>query len=408
MAVTLQHLRTSTPTQIPLGLAAGQIAFNLANGWVMVGNGGDDILVKGVAVPTYSTTTTIFGVANVHVPAKPTARGYEVFQLSASGVSSGVTRPTGAAVGQVFVDTSVSGKPAMVVWNGTAWMPPVNPPSVYALSDTEYTAGAGSGVDAKALAALTGKSIGSKPAGTAPTFNSGDTLIIGGSLADSGTYIYNGSGWTKSGGNLPDATDRGTAGTAGTKGVVYLARGSDVQPAAQTGATTPDPLAVATGAQLKSLSELVSSLVTGTTLLGTYDASTGGEIATPSSSATAGTPARSGFIAGGKISAGSNMKVGDYFLVIKGGTPTGDVPAINLAVNANDHVVYDGAAWHLVASGVVASAAFSINAASDFDTDTVATVAPTDQRGLLVRDGTVAAGVDKAWKLVDTIDAGTF
>jgi hypothetical protein len=409
MAVTLQHLRTNTATKIPTSLAPGQVAFNLANGWLFVGNGGNDILVKGVAVAGYATTATIYGTAGVTIPAKPAGTGYEIYQLGGSGVSSGGTRPATPAVGQVFVDTSAGGKPAMLVWNGAAWVPPINPPAVYALSDAEYTAAAGGGVDAKALAALTAKVVGSKPAGTAPTFNSGDTLIIGGTGADAGTYIYNGTGWTKSGGSLPDATDRGTSGTAGTKGVVYLARDTDVKPAAATGATAPDALAVAKASQVKALAELVAGMATGSTSLGTYDASVGGgQIKTVTAAATGGTPARAGFTVAGKISAGSNMKEGDYFLVVKAGTVTGDAANLNGALNANDHLVYDGANWHVVASGVVAATPFSINDAADFDTDTVAVVSPANQKGLLVRDDSVAAGVDKAWKLVDVIDAGIF
>lgn len=402
MPVTLQHLRTATATKIPTTLEAGQVAFNLANGWLFVGNGGNDILVKGTAVAGYATTATIYGVASVSVPAKPTGKGYEIYQLGGSGVSSGGTRPATPAVGQVFVDTSVSGKPAMLVWNGSAWVPPINPPKVYALSDTEYTAAAGGGVDAKVLAALT-----TKAAGVAPALNSGDTLIIGGTGADAGTYIYNGTGWTKSGGSLPDATDRGATGTAGTKGVVYLARATDVQPAALGTATAPDPLAVATAGQVKALAELVAGLTTGSTSLGTYDASvTGGRVDTVTAAATAG--GRAGFIVGAKVSAGTGMKEGDYFLVTKAGTVTGDATPLNVALNANDHLVYDGARWHVVASGVVASTPFSINAAADFDTDTVATVTTANQRGVLMRDASVAAGVDGAWKLVDVIDAGSF
>jgi hypothetical protein len=401
MAVTLQHLRTTAANKIPTSLEPGQVAFNLANGWLFVGNGGNDILVKGVAVGAYSTTAAVLGVSGVNIPAQPTGKGYEIYQLSNSGLATGGTRPTSPTVGQVFVDTSVSGKPAMLVWNGAAWVPPINPPKVYALSDAEYTAAAGSGVDTKSLAALTTKLT------TAPTLNSGDTLIIGGAGADAGTYIYNGTGWTKSGGSLPDATDRGTTGTAGTKGVVYLARDTDVKPGAHAGATTPDALAVATGAQVKALAELVAGMATGSTLLGTYDASVGnGQIASLTAAASAG--GHAGFVVAGKISAGTRMKEGDYFLVVKGGTVSGDDPNLNQALNANDHLVYDGGKWHVVSSGVVASTAFSINTAADFDDDTVKAVAPADQRGLMVRDGSIAAGLDAAWKLVNVIDAGTF
>ena len=408
MAVTLQHLRTATATKIPAGLAPGQVAFNLANGWICVGNGGDDILVKGVAVAAYATNATVLGVSAVAVPAKPTGKGYEIYQLASSGVATGTVRPATASPGQVFVDTSVTGKPAMVVWNGSAWMPPINPPAVYALSDAEFTGASGAGVDAKALAALTAKVIGSKGAGTAPTLNSGDTLIIGGAGTDAGTYIYNGTGWTKSGGSLPDATNRGAAGTGGTKGVVFLARDTDVKPDAAAG-TAPDALAVATGAQVKALATLVAALTTGSTLLGTYDASAGGgQIKTVTATAATGTPARTGFTAGGKVKNGANAIEGDYFLVIKAGTVTGDAAALNAALNANDHLVFDGAAWHIVASGVVAATPFSIHAAADVSDAAVAAVTPANEKGLLMRDGSVADGLAGAYKLVDVIDAGTF
>jgi hypothetical protein len=408
VAVTLQHLRTNTATKIPTSLAAGQVAFNLANGWLFVGNGGNDILVKGVAVAGYGTTATVMGVPGVAVPAKPTGNGYEIYQLGGAGVSTGGTLPGTPTVGQVFVDTSVSGKPAMLVWNGSAWVPPVNPPAVYALSDAEYTAAAGGGVDAKTLAALTAKVIGTKAAGTAPTLHSGDTLIIGGAGADAGTYIYNGTGWTKSGGSLPDATDRGGTGTAGTKGVVYLARDSDVKPASASG-TAPDALAVATASQVKALATVVAAMATGSALLGTYDASVGGgQIKTVTATATAGTPARAGFIIGGKINAGSNAVEGDYFLVVKAGTVTGDAATLNKAIQANDHLVYDGATWHVIESGVVAAAPFAIHSAADVADGAVAVVTTANQKGLLVRDASVADGLAGAYKLADVIDAGTF
>ena len=296
----------------------------------------------------------------------------------------------------------------MLVWNGSAWVPPINPPAVFALSDAEYTAAAGAGVDSKALAALTAKVIGSKPAGTAPTLHSGDTLIVGGASADAGTYIYNGSGWTKSGGNLPDATNRGATGTAGTKGVVYLARDSDVKPASASG-TAPDALAVSTAGQVKALATVVAAMATGSALLGTYDASaSGGQIKTVTATATAGTPARAGFTVGGKINGGSNAVEGDYFLVVKAGTVAGDATTLNKAINANDHLVFDGAVWHVIESGVVAAAAFSIHSAADVADAAIAAVTPADQKGLLVRDASVADGLAGAYKLADVIDAGTF
>ncbi len=197
--------------------------------------------------------------------------------------------------------------------------------------------------------------------------------------------------------------------TGGTKGVVYLARDTDVKPAAQAGATAPDGLAVATAAQVKALAELVAGLATGSTSLGTYDASVGGgQIKSVTTAATGGTPARAGFTVGGKVSAGSNMAEGDYFLVVKGGTVTGDAAPLNVALNANDHIVYDGAAWHVVASGVVASSSSSVHSANDVSDSAIATMTAVNQKGLLVRDNSIADGAAAAYKLANVLDLGTF
>jgi hypothetical protein len=242
----------------------------------------------------------------------------------------------------------------------------------------------------------------------------GDTVVISGGTAGSpgGSYVWDGISWLLTGGELPDATARtGTdaSGTGGSKGVVYLARDTDVQPTAQAGATAPDGLAVATAAQVKALAELVAGMATGSTSLGTYDASVGGgQIRSITASASGGTPARAGFTVNGKISAGSNMKEGDYFLVTKGGTVTGDVASLNTAMNANDHIVYDGATWRLVSSGVVAGAAFAVHSAGDVADGTVYTVTSANQKGVLVRDNSIADGVAGAYKLVNTLDLGTF
>jgi hypothetical protein len=57
----------------------------------------------------------------------------------------------------------------------------------------------------------------------------------------------------------------------------------------------------------------------------------------------------------------------------------------------------------------VAATPFSINAAADFAGDAAATVVAADQKGLMLRDGSVAAaGSPNAWKLVNTIDCGIF
>jgi len=66
--IALQHLRTPVATKLPDGLKPGQIAFNLANKWLMVGCTGDDVLVHGKAVA--AGAATIYGVTNVVVPAK--------------------------------------------------------------------------------------------------------------------------------------------------------------------------------------------------------------------------------------------------------------------------------------------------------------------------------------------------
>ena len=249
---------------------------------------------------------------------------------------------------------------------------------------------------------------------SATDLRSGDTVVISGGTAGSpgGSYVWDGSSWLLTGGALPDATARtgtGASGTGGSKGVVYLARDTDVKPAAQAGATAPDGLAVATAAQLKSLAELVAGLATGSTSLGTYDASTaGGKIASVTGAATGGTPARAGFTVGGKVSAGTNMKEGDYFLVVKGGTVTGDATSLNAALSANDHLVFDGAAWHIVASGVVAGSAASIHSSTDVSDGTVVKVTAANQKGVLVRDNSIADGVAAAYKLTDTLDLGTY
>jgi hypothetical protein len=160
---------------------------------------------------------------------------------------------------------------------------------------------------------------------------------------------------------------------------------------------------------VKALAELVAGLVTGSTLLGTYDAGAagGGSIATVTTAASGG--GRTGFAAAAKIAAGRGMKEGDYLLVVKPGTVTGETPAsLNTAMNANDHIVYDGATWRLVSSGVVAATGFSVHAASDVSDTTVATVTAANQKGVLVRDNAITDGTAAAYKLVNTLDLGQF
>lgn len=93
----------------------------------------------------------------------------------------------------------------------------------------------------------------------------------------------------------------------------------------------------------------------------------------------------------------------------------GELPGVmehgEIAVNIPDHKLYvgvDSAPPIVFDGGGGGGGAFSINGATDFGDDTVATVTPTNQKGLMVRDASVAAGADGAWKLVSIIDAGTY
>lgn len=411
MTAKVQQLRTTSATKIPTGLDIGQIAFNLANKWMFVGVGGDDILVRGAAVAGYGSTQTIFGVPNVTVPAKPTGKGYEVFNLEGTGINLGTVTPAASAanVGQLFVNTSASGAPVLLISNGSAFVPTSKPPAVYSLTDKEVHDAAGAGFTTKANAALTAK----RPAFTAGQLQSGDQLLVaagtGSPFADAplGAYIWDGSNWVQSGAGVPDATARagtGAGGTGGVKGVVYLARDTDVAETGSAGATVPDPLAVATATQVKALADLLGGVITGATLLGTYNAATSG---IASVSANAGAGGRGGFTVSGKISAGTAPKEGDYFIVSKAGTPTGDAAPINVALNANDHIVFTGAVWHVISSGVLATA-LSLHACADVADTTVGTVTAANTKGILVRDSSVNDGLPNAYKLVDTLDLGTF
>jgi len=376
MTVVVQQLRTTSATALPASLQPGQLALNLANGWILMGDGSNGVSAAGVGLS--AGANTIFGVAGVVVPAAPAAgQGYEIYELKNPPASVRIFSATGAQI-----DAANGGTGTMTV-RTTAYL----------------------------VAATTPPADQVKAAGD---LRSGDTVVVSGGTAGSpgGSYVWDGSSWLLTGGALPDATARtgtGASGTGGSKGVVYLARDTDVKPAAQAGATAPDGLAVATAAQVKALAELVAGLATGSTSLGTYDASLGGgQIKSVTAAATGGTPARAGFAIAGKISAGSNMTEGDYFLVVKGGTVTGDAASINGALGANDHIVYDGATWHVVSSGVVASSAASIHSSTDVSDTTVVKVTAANQKGVLVRDNSIADGVAAAYKLTDTLDLGTY
>jgi hypothetical protein len=380
MTVVVQQLRTTSATALPASLEPGQLALNLANGWIMMGDGSNGVSAAGVGLA--AGTATIFGVAGVVVPAAPGAgKGYEIYELKNPPATVRIFSGTGTAL-----DAANGGTGTMTVRTTAYLVASTTPPANQINSATDL--------------------------------RSGDTIVVSSGTAGSpgGSYVWDGSSWLLTGGALPDATARGAggaSGTGGTKGVVYLARDTDVKPTGSAGATAPDGLAVATAAQVKALAELVAGLATGSTSLGTYDASAGGgQIASVTAAATGGTPARAGFTVAGKIGSGSNMVEGDYFLVTKAGTVTAETgPSatnLNVALNANDHIVYDGAKWHVVSSGVVAGAAFSVHSASDVSDGTVASVTPANQKGLLVRDNSIADGVAAAYKLTNTLDLGTF
>lgn len=411
MAATVQQLRTTSAANLPLKLAAGQIAFNLANKWLLVGIGGDDILVAGKALTAYGSTQTILGVLNVTVPAKPVGGGYEIFDLEGAGIATGSTIPAASAAnaGQLFVNTSNPSSPQLLISNGTAFVGVSRPPSVYSLTDKEVHDAAGAGITDKGNAALTAKGGGF----AVGNLQSGDVLLIaagtGSPYADAplGQYLWDGSNWVLAGAGVPDATARtgtGSGGTGGVRGVVYLARDSDVAETGAAGSTVPDPLAVATATQVKRLTDLIGTLTGGVALLGTYDASTSA-IASVNGTASAG--GRGGFTVGGKISGGTDPIEGDFFIVSKAGTPTGDAAPINVALNANDHVVWTGSAWHVVSAGVDIGPV-SLHSCVDVSDSAVAAVTAANVKGLLVRDSSVADGLANAYKLVEVLDLGQF
>lgn len=132
------------------------------------------------------------------------------------------------------------------------------------------------------------------------------------------------------------------------------------------------------------------------TLLGSYDASTS-EIAALSAVAAQG--GRSGFVVGGKISAGSGQQSGDRWVVSKAGTPIGDASSILVPLQANDALLWTGVSWVVISSGVATGAA-SIHGATDVSDTTVSVVPPADIKGALVRDNRVGDGLPGAYKLV--------
>jgi hypothetical protein len=418
--IALQHLRTPTATKLPDGLKPGQIAFNLANKWLLVGCAGDDVLVHGKAVA--AGAQTIFGVTNVTVPAKvATARpatgaaagsiyqneGYEIFDLKGEGLNSGTALPpvANAAKGDLFVLVPASGTPQLLMHNGIAWVPPAASPKVFSATQAAITAAAGADITAKAvvvLAAVTGSGVTTKA-----DLKSGDMLVVAGPGADAGTYVFDGSSFIKTGAGVPDATAPDAAGAGAVKGAVVLARDTDITETGDPTATTNNAGGVVTAKQMRAFADQIAGLVTGSTLLGTYDASASG-IATPT--ATAAANGRGNLTAGAKLSAGTGLKEGDFFVVSKAGTPTGDAAPVNVPLAANDHIVYVGGTvqWHVISSGLIATP-LSLHGCGDVSDSAVSVVAPDKMKGLLVRDSSVVAdGAAGAYKLVTVVDLGEF
>lgn len=453
----IQFLRTADPAKIPPGLEAGEVAFHLANHWMFLGVGGDDILVRGQPLAAYGASATILGVAGVTVPAKPTGKGYEIIELEGGGVTFGVTdpapassaegqlfvntagagvptlkvfdgtawqalnppihvgaaRPLAGTEGDLFVDTSGTGVPQVVVWDGAAWQPVGPPPQIFSLTDTTVQGATGTGTTAKANAALIAQA--GNGIAAAGDIRPGAMLRITSAAATPqvdapvGGYVYDGTNWQALGSVPGDATARtGTAatGTGGTKGVVYLARDIDVAETSAPGSVVPDPLAVPTAAQLKAVVDRFAGMVTGQTMLGTYDA-TAGTIATVAPAASAA--GRGAFTVGGRIGAGANAKPGDYFRIGTAGTVSGETGAAQSlntkTFSVGDYVVFDGAEWHGLA--VPPPPNPTIHGMADVSDSVVAAVTPANFKGVLVRDASVAADGDpNAYKLVNVLDLG--
>lgn len=364
MPAVVQMLRTTSATALPASLVAGQIAVNLANGWLMVGDGGGDITVDGAALAYGGASVApVLGINGVVVPAKPAAGGgYGIYDLNT----------------------------------------PVIPTAhVLSITDNLVDGAAGATTSAKVVAALIAR--GDITSGADLTM--GDTVIItagaGSPFAgiDLGSYIWDGSVWALNGGTTPDASNT-------VAGAVTLALDTAVLPATDATATTPAATDVATAAQLKAANTVIGGLVGATALLGTYDASASQVDAVGPSASVGG---RTGIAAGAAIAAGGGFKAGDKFVVSTSGTVAGTEPGGlgGSAMVVGDIIMYDGANWTLLSTGTVVGGV-TVHGATDVSDTNVATVAPGDVKGILVRDGTVADGLANAYKLVSVVDLGTF
>ena len=397
----INQLRTTDPTKIPAGLDSGQIAFNLANDWMFVGDGSNVVSIAG-ETGSVSGTISIFG-KNITVPTAATGKGYCIHNLKASkGVEINSGAPTGTHVaGDLYVDTSLNNQPDLKVYTGTSWISVHKDPQIFSLTTTAVNAATGGDTSVRITAELVANNasitakVDIKPGATALV--TGAQVTTKAPATDPGTYVYDGSKWTLTGGNTPVATTT-------SQGVVQLATNNEVKPSTATGQTTPKDPSVATALQLKALADQVASLSTGAQYLGTYDGSkSGGQIAALSAAGTS-----AAFTQGAKIGASGKAQIGDYFLVTKPGTLSGEAANVTTAtVVAGDRLFFDGVEWQKIDSGLIHTGA-TLHSLDDVS-DSSVTTPVTNQKGVLVRDGGVTTdGLPGAYKLTDTIDAGTF
>jgi hypothetical protein len=347
--LTIQQLRTTNSANLPTALEPGQIAFNIPNRWMCVGNGTNVVTANGTTIT--AGNKTVLGVAGVTVPAVAASKGYNIVQLDNNATTA-----------------------------------------VISVSNTDVTAETGTALQQIYLAAQ-------KKTTPINSLKSGDQIIVTDG-ANQGAYVSDGTKAVQLSSGIAAATVRAAGNTGGTLGGVYLANNSDVAETASAGQTAPDPSAVATAAQLKSLADRVGALTTGTANLGTYNPTTG--VATVNTSGTART-----YAAGNKVSAaGKNPVAGDFFLITTAGTIAGETQAsLNVAVQAGDHLAFDGSVWHVVSLG--SGLAQLLTGLGDVADTAIATVG--NQKGVLIRDGGVAAdGAAGAYKLANVIDLGTF
>lgn len=349
MTLTIQQFRTLNAANLPAGLEPGQIAFNLANRWICVGNGSNGVSANGVAVT--AGNKTVLGVSGVTVPTVAAGKGFNIAQMDQNSTTQ-----------------------------------------VVSVSATDLAAETGTSLVKIYLAAQ-------KKTNPINTLKSGDQVVVTDG-ADKGAYVSDGTKVIQLSSGVAAATVRAAGNTGGTLGGVYLANNSDVMETAATGQTAPDPSAVATAAQLKSLADRLAAVTTGSAQLGTYSAA-GGVV-----SVNANGTAR-GYTAGNKASAAAKTpQAGDFFLVTASGTIAGETQAsLNAAVQAGDHLAYDGAIWHIVSLGAGLSQV--LHGLADVSDATVQTVG--NQKGVLIRDGGVSAdGTAGAYKLANVIDLGTY